>query len=161
MTTIKATVTGRRLELDVPADWPDGTEVVIHPVQRGASQDAEAMSPEEIARTLAAMDRVEPFDMSDAEQAAWEAERVARMLRNCGARGNDAVLARQRHRQRLHQPPPRRKPCSFIATPQRSGAASSLHEGVIANLPLFPRWRDHELTNGVKDDSKLLVVLLL
>lgn len=32
MTTIKATIKGRRLELDVPADWPDGTEVEVVPV---------------------------------------------------------------------------------------------------------------------------------
>jgi hypothetical protein len=32
MTTLKATIKGRRLELDVPADWPDGTEVEVVPV---------------------------------------------------------------------------------------------------------------------------------
>jgi len=32
MTTIKATIKGRRLEVDVPADWPDGTEVEVVPV---------------------------------------------------------------------------------------------------------------------------------
>ena len=36
MTSIQATIKGRRLELDVPADWPDGTEVEIHLL----SQDA-------------------------------------------------------------------------------------------------------------------------
>src|SRR2546426_47296 len=34
MTTIKATIKGRRLELDVPAEWPDGIEVEIHPLGR-------------------------------------------------------------------------------------------------------------------------------
>jgi hypothetical protein len=29
MATIKATIQNRRLELDVPPDWPDGTEVEI------------------------------------------------------------------------------------------------------------------------------------
>jgi hypothetical protein len=32
MTTIKAKIKGRRLELDVPADWPDGTEVEVLPI---------------------------------------------------------------------------------------------------------------------------------
>jgi hypothetical protein len=39
--------------------------------------DAEVVAAAEIARTLAAMDRVEPFKMSDAEQAAWDAQRRA------------------------------------------------------------------------------------
>jgi hypothetical protein len=37
MTTIKAIIKGRRLELDVPADWPDGTEVEILPLDKDAS----------------------------------------------------------------------------------------------------------------------------
>jgi hypothetical protein len=77
MTTIKATVTRGRLELDVPEDWPDGTEVEIHPLAKGAPDD-DAMSPEEIAEMLAVMDRLEPLDLTDAERAAWEAERQAR-----------------------------------------------------------------------------------
>ena len=38
MTTIKATIKGRRLEVDVPADWPDGTEVEIHPLGQPADE---------------------------------------------------------------------------------------------------------------------------
>jgi hypothetical protein len=109
MTTIKATIKGRRLELDVPADWPDGIEVEIHPLDlagnaAGPPMDREswlrfiertagsitdptferhpiedAMSAEEIARTLAAMDLVEPLDLTESEVAAWEAERKARI----------------------------------------------------------------------------------
>jgi hypothetical protein len=76
--TIKATVIGRRLELDVPDDWPDGTEVEIQPLGQGTNGGVDAMSPRQIAETLAAMDAAEPMDLSDAEQAAWEAERRAR-----------------------------------------------------------------------------------
>jgi len=36
MTSIKTTINGRRLELDVPADWPDGTEVEIVPLDKDA-----------------------------------------------------------------------------------------------------------------------------
>jgi hypothetical protein len=78
MTTIKATIKGRRLELDVPADWPDGTEVEIHPLDQSTNGFADTMSSDEIARTLAAMDQVVPFEMSETEEAAWEAERQAR-----------------------------------------------------------------------------------
>ncbi len=78
MTMLRATIKGGRLELDVPPDWPDGTEVEIHPIQRGMVGGTGAMSPEEIATTLAAMERIEPFDMSEGELAAWEAERRSR-----------------------------------------------------------------------------------
>ncbi|MBI1831858.1 MAG: hypothetical protein HYR84_10450 [Planctomycetes bacterium] len=80
MTTIKATITGRRLELDVPADWPDGTEVEIHPVQQ-MDTEADSLSPQEIAHTLAAMDLIEPFEMTAEEETAWEADRRARKER--------------------------------------------------------------------------------
>ncbi len=76
MSTIKATVAGGRLELDVPAEWPDGTQVEIHPVACESADDD--MSPEEIAKLLAVMDQLEPLQLTDAERAAWEAERQAR-----------------------------------------------------------------------------------
>src|SRR2546426_1060992 len=82
MMTIRAKIRGRRLELDAPAEWPDGTEVEIFPLQRGGCKDADAMSPEEIASTLATMDQVRSFDMTDTERAAWEAERNARKERD-------------------------------------------------------------------------------
>jgi len=74
---IKGTVKGGRLELNVPADWPDGTQVEIHPLHESGRGDADVIAAAEIAKTLSAMDRVEPFEMSDAEEAAWEAERRA------------------------------------------------------------------------------------
>ena len=30
-TTIKATIKGRRLDVELPADWPEGAQVEIHP----------------------------------------------------------------------------------------------------------------------------------
>jgi hypothetical protein len=81
MTIIRATVKGGRLELDVPADWPDGIEVEAYPLDPGIQDDAETMSAEEIARTLAAMDRVEPLEIKATERAAWEAEREGRIRR--------------------------------------------------------------------------------
>ena len=77
MTRIKGTVKGGRLEVNVPADWPDGTEVEIHPLDSRTGADSDTTTAAEIARTLAAMDRLEPLEMSDAEQSAWEAERRA------------------------------------------------------------------------------------
>lgn len=68
MSTIKATVKNGRLDLTVPGDWPDGTEVEIHPVGKEAGDTSDEMTPDEIARTLAAMDRIEPFEMSEEER---------------------------------------------------------------------------------------------
>jgi len=75
MSTIKATVKNGRLDLTVPTDWPDGTEVEIHPVRKESGAPADGMTPDEIARTLAAMDRIEPFEMNEEERA-----RLARRL---------------------------------------------------------------------------------
>jgi len=77
MIKIKATIQGRRLELNAPADWPDGTEVEIQPLQQNPV-DRDEMSPAEIAEFLAAMDQMEPVEMTDAEWAKWEAARNAR-----------------------------------------------------------------------------------
>jgi hypothetical protein len=60
MTTIKAIIRDRRLEIVVPPDWPDGTEVEIHPLHEQSGTNADMLSPAEIAETLAAMDRIEP-----------------------------------------------------------------------------------------------------
>lgn len=79
MTTIKAVVRNGRLEVDEPLDLPDGTVLQI-PVP-GDTAQAEGdgpMSPDEIEQVLAAMDRMEPLRMTDAELAAWEADRKAR-----------------------------------------------------------------------------------
>lgn len=77
MTMIRGTVKDGRLEASVPSDWPDGTEVEIHPLESVRGTDADAVSAAEIAHTLAAMDRIEPFAKSDAEEAAWDAEQRA------------------------------------------------------------------------------------
>jgi hypothetical protein len=58
MTTITTKITGRRIEVDVPEDWPDGTEVEIHPLATGGVYPAECaigsrpLSPDEWRRLL-------------------------------------------------------------------------------------------------------------
>ena len=71
---IRTTIHHGRLELSVPADWPDGAEVEIRPVP----MDDDEMSADEIARVLAAMDAAVPLDLSEEERAAMEAERRTR-----------------------------------------------------------------------------------
>jgi hypothetical protein len=57
---------------------PDETEEIIPVGLAGSADEVGTMSPDEIARTPAAMDRVEPFQMTEEERAAIEADRRAR-----------------------------------------------------------------------------------
>lgn len=80
MNAIKAIVKDRKIALNVPDDWPEGTEVVIEPLTEsiGLNEEDWPTTPEEIARHLALMDQVEPFVMTPQEEAAWQADRQAR-----------------------------------------------------------------------------------
>jgi hypothetical protein len=86
MTAIKAIVKGGRLELDVPADWPEGTEVEIHPVgQAGKNADRPTTpeeevgeegwsnTPEAIPDWLRWYDSLEPLTLTPEEEADAEA----------------------------------------------------------------------------------------
>jgi hypothetical protein len=78
MSTLKGIIRNGKVIVIGPTDLPDGTEVEILPVSLFALDDAGQVTPDEIARTLAAMEKVEPFEMTDAERAAIEADRQAR-----------------------------------------------------------------------------------
>jgi hypothetical protein len=77
MTTIAAFVCNGQLELSVPINLPDGTKVQIQVPDTASGKEEGPMTPEEIARTLAAMDKIEPFEMTEEERAALEADRRA------------------------------------------------------------------------------------
>jgi len=57
---IKATVRNRRIDVPAPSDIPDGTEVTLTIAQ---NDDNAPMPPEEIARVLAAMQKLEALDI--------------------------------------------------------------------------------------------------
>jgi hypothetical protein len=80
MTTVTGMVRNGQLELPQPLDLPDGTEVEILLLEQAGSgtEDDGPMTPEEIARVLAAMDRIEPLEITAEERAALEEERRAR-----------------------------------------------------------------------------------
>jgi hypothetical protein len=78
MSTLKGIIRNGQVIVIGSTDLPDGTEVEILPVGLSALDDQEQVTPDEIARTLAAMEKIEPFDMTDAERAAIEADRQAR-----------------------------------------------------------------------------------
>jgi len=70
---LKGFIRNGRVEVDEPIDLPEGTEVVVDP--EAAGRDDGPVSPDEIARVLAAMHRLQPLDISDevgADLDAWE-----------------------------------------------------------------------------------------
>ena len=75
MPRLSTTVRNRRVEIDVPDDWPDGTTVDV--LTRPTAAD-EPMRPEEIARLIAYMDSNEPVEWTEKERAAWDADRAAK-----------------------------------------------------------------------------------
>ncbi|WP_165228376.1 hypothetical protein [Aquisphaera insulae] len=82
---IRGVIRSGRIHVDAPIDLPEGSVVMITgPIvdlpRRLLDEDRELM-PDEIAAALAAMDAIEPLEMTDAELAAWEAERRSRRER--------------------------------------------------------------------------------
>ncbi len=74
MNMIKATIHNGRIEIPAPAELPEGTDVTLFIV---AGSDDPVMSPEEIARVLAAMQQAEPWCIPDevqAELSDWESK---------------------------------------------------------------------------------------
>jgi hypothetical protein len=76
---MKGVVQNGQVIVEEPINLPNGSEVTITAIPRanlaGVADSDRPMTPEEIARTLAAMDRIEPFDISpeeEVEAAAWE-----------------------------------------------------------------------------------------
>lgn len=69
----KGVIKNGQVIVERPIDLPDGTEVAVALSQ---PEDCDRpMTPEEIAAVLAAMDKIEPFDMMPEEEAAaiaWE-----------------------------------------------------------------------------------------
>jgi hypothetical protein len=79
MITLRGTIQNGQVVLPQPADLPDGTEVTIHPDYAnqtlGIPDDEWPTDPEGLARLLARMERVEPFDLTPAEEVEIEAWR--------------------------------------------------------------------------------------
>jgi hypothetical protein len=81
MNAIRAIIRNRRLEVEVPADWPEGGEVLIEPPTEaptlGLREEDWPTTPEEIEQHLALMDQIEPLILTPEEEAEWEAARQA------------------------------------------------------------------------------------
>lgn len=85
---LKGFIRNGRVEVDEPIDLPEGTEVVVAP--EAAGRDDGPVPPEEIARVLAAMQRLQPLNIPDevgADLDAWE-----RRLNQCGIDGSESGI---------------------------------------------------------------------
>lgn len=72
---LRGVIRNGRVEVPEPINLPDGSEVTITSHINGPADEDRPPTPSEIAATLAAMDKVEPFDLTDEERAAanaWE-----------------------------------------------------------------------------------------
>ena len=78
---MKGTVRNGRVEANEPINLPDGTELLIS-LSNGAEvadlNDNGPMTPQEIARVLAALEKIVTFDRTPDEEARLEADRLAR-----------------------------------------------------------------------------------
>ena len=74
MTTVRTVIHDRRIEVPAPEDLADGTEVILT-IGTDIADDDGPMSPDEIARVLAAMGQMRPLEIPDdvaADLDAWE-----------------------------------------------------------------------------------------
>jgi hypothetical protein len=81
MNAIKGTYTNGQIVLDAPADWPDGSRVLVEPVPAeemlGIREEDWLDTPEAIAAWLKWYDSLEPLEMTPEEEAEWQAARKA------------------------------------------------------------------------------------
>jgi hypothetical protein len=79
MIMLKGTIHAGQVVLPQPANLPDGTEVMVlttSPLETlGIPDEQWPTDPKDIARLLVRMHRVEPFDMTAAEEVEIEAWR--------------------------------------------------------------------------------------
>jgi hypothetical protein len=71
---MRTVIRDRRIEVPAPEDLADGTEVILTIGTDVVDEDG-PMSPEEITRVLAAMERLQPLEIPDdvaADLDAWE-----------------------------------------------------------------------------------------
>ena len=79
MNAMPATIRNGRIELDEQQELPEGTKLLVRFLCQEADHDSdEPNSPEEIARLLAASERLLPFDYTAEEEARIEEARQSR-----------------------------------------------------------------------------------
>ena len=81
MTAIETTVKNGRIVVDAPADWPEGSRVIVERApahhELGMTEEEQGDDPQSIARWLAEFDAIPPLRMTPEEEAEWRAARQA------------------------------------------------------------------------------------
>ncbi len=79
MNAIRTAVKNGKVSIEVPADWPEGCEVLIEPLPAGSGtgmrEEDWPTTPESIAALLKRWDAHEPLEMTREEEARWQAAR--------------------------------------------------------------------------------------
>jgi hypothetical protein len=79
MNTVHAKWTKGQIVVEEAVDWPEGCELVIHPVATNdlSDDDVESNDPAAIARWIAEFERIPPLEISSDAEAEWHAARKA------------------------------------------------------------------------------------
>ena len=80
MSAIKGIYKNGQVVLESPADWPDGTEVIVEPTVQetvGMTEEEQGDDPESIAAWITEFDAIPPLQMTPEEEAEWQAARQA------------------------------------------------------------------------------------
>jgi hypothetical protein len=81
MNSVKGIYKNGQILLEMPADWPDGTEVIIEPISHdeslGMAEEEQGDDPESIARWIAEFDAIPPLQITPEEEAEWQVARQA------------------------------------------------------------------------------------
>ncbi len=79
MKSIHAIWKDGRIVLTQPVDWPDGTTLSVEPLEHRPAavreEDLTGDDPTAVSRWLAYFDALPPLQMSNAEEAEWQAAR--------------------------------------------------------------------------------------
>ncbi len=78
MNTLRGIIHNGKVILTQSSDLPDGTEVEVVPVGAACAEADTPPTKEEIGQNLAAMDAVEPFELTEEERKAILADHDAR-----------------------------------------------------------------------------------
>jgi hypothetical protein len=79
MNAIRATWTKGQIVPAEPVDWPEGSELLVEPVQAGEkmgmSEEEWRDDPESIAAWIAAVEKIEPMIWEEGEREKYERDR--------------------------------------------------------------------------------------
>jgi hypothetical protein len=74
--TVHAIWKSGHVVIDEAVDWPEGCRLEIRPASECETvDDNESTDPEAIARWVAAFEAIPPLDMTEEEEAEWQAAR--------------------------------------------------------------------------------------